>query len=127
MDKNIALDPSVVIFNTFKGQALMLQGKKDEAAAILEHSDPFYSDDWFYLRESAKLHYYLGNYRTFVYQLQRLMANFPDRPPILFWLNSVNDQMNGNHEGALNNLRELLESYKSVASGSPAWFTAFVL
>jgi len=124
MDKNIAMDPSVGVFYTFKGQALMLQGKNDEATDLLKSSDPLYSDDWFYLRESTKLHYYLGNYETFGNQLQRLMANFSDRPPLLFWLNAVHDQMNGNYEGALSNLRELQESYETRASGSPAWFIA---
>ena len=124
MDKDIVMDPSVGIFYTFKGQALMLQGKKNEAADILENSDPLYSDDWFYLRESTKLHYYLGNYNKFSNQLKRLMANFSDRPPLLFWFNAVHDQMNGNYEGALSNVRELQKSYENRTSGSPAWFIA---
>lgn len=124
MDKSIAIDPSEGDFYTFKSQALMLQGKLDEASDLLKNSDPLFSDDWFYLRESAKLHYYLGNYDKFRSQLKKLMNNFSDRPPILFWFNAVNGQMNGNYEGALNNLRELHESYKSGASGSPAWFIA---
>ncbi|MGB5665970.1 MAG: helix-turn-helix domain-containing protein [Maribacter sp.] len=124
MDKNIVLDPSVGIFHTFKGQALMLQGKRNEAADLLEKSDPLYSDDWFYVRESTKLHYYLGNYKKFEDQLKRLMANFSDRPPLLFWFNAVLDQMNGNHESALSNVRELKNSYENRTSGSPAWFIA---
>lgn len=124
MDKNIAMDPSVGVFYTFKGQAFMLQGKKNEASVILKNSDPLYSDDWFYLRESTKLHYYLGNYNKFSDQLKRLMANFSDRPPLLFWFNAIHDQMNGNYEGALSNVRELQNRYENRASGSPAWFIA---
>ncbi|MGB5430157.1 hypothetical protein, partial [Eudoraea sp.] len=83
-----------------------------------------YSDDWFYLRESTKLHYYLENYKPFEDQLKRLMANFSDRPPLLFWLNAVHDHMNGDYEGALSNVRELQKSYENETSGSPAWFIA---
>ena len=124
MDKNIAMDPSVGVFYTFKGQALMLQGKKEEATYILKTSDPLYSDDWFYLRESTKLHYYLENYDKFENQLKRLTANFSDRPPLLFWLNAVHAHINGNDEGALKNVRELHKSYENETSGSPAWFIA---
>ncbi|MGB5388009.1 MAG: helix-turn-helix domain-containing protein, partial [Eudoraea sp.] len=124
MDKNIARDPSVGVFYTFKGQALMLQGKKEEATDILKTTDPLYSDDWFYLRESTKLHYYLENYKPFEDQLKRLMVNFSDRPPLLFWLNAVHDHMNGDYEGALSNVKELQKSYENETSGSPAWFIA---
>lgn len=124
MDKNIALAPSVGVFYTFKGQALMLQGKKKEAAEILKASDPLYSDDWFYLRESTKLHYYLGNYDKFESQLKRLMANFSDRPPLLFWFNAMHKQLNGNYEDALSNVKQLENDYETRTSGSPAWFIA---
>lgn len=124
MDKNIAMDPSVGVFYTFKGQALMLQGKKEEASDLLKTSDPLYSDDWFYLRESTKLHYYLENYDKFENQLKRLTANFSDRPPLLFWLNAVHAHINGNDEGALSNLKELMDKYEAGTSGSPAWFIA---
>ena len=52
------------------------------------------------------------------------MDNFSDRPPILFWFNAVNDQMNGSYEGALSNLKELMDRYEAETSGSPAWFIA---
>jgi len=124
LDKYIAIDPSVGVFYTFKAKTLMFLNKIDEAKKLLEIKDPLYSDDWFYLRESTKYHYYLSEYEKFRTQLKRIMNNFTDRPPIILWCNAVNEQMQGNDQGVSTYLSELNKRYEAGNSGSPAWFIA---
>ncbi len=124
MNRNILVDPSIGVFFFFKAEALMLQGKVDEAKKIMRESDPLYSDNWFYLRESAKTHYYLKQYDQSKLQLDRLLNRFPDYPPILMWLNAVYAQMDGDSTKTMKHLKELQNKYDQGASGSPAWFLA---
>jgi len=124
INKWISSDPSVGIQYSFMAQALMYLGEKDEAIDLLETVDPLYSDEWGYLRESAKLYYYLGEHEKSKNQLRKIMANFPDRPPILLWLNAVNHHMDGNSQEGKRYLSELKKRYQEGGSGSPAWFIA---
>jgi TolB-like protein/AraC-like DNA-binding protein len=124
MDKSIAIDPSVGIFYTFKGEALMFMGRREEAIALMSSSMPLFSDDWWYLRESAKLLYYLGEYDKSSEQLDKLITNFPDNPPILIWLNTVYNHMDGKQNLVEQQLAELRGFYEKGSSGSPAWFIA---
>ncbi len=124
MDKSIAIDPSVGIFYTFKGEALMLLGNRKEAIDLINASNTLFSDNWWYLRESAKLMYYLGEYDTSKDQLEILKNNFPDYPPIIMWLNGVYSYMDGNKNKASKHLQELENEYAKESSGSPAWFLA---
>ena len=124
IDKSIAIDPSVGIFYTFKGEALMLLGNRKEAIDLINASNTLFSDNWWYLRESAKLMYYLGEYDTSKDQLEILKNNFPDYPPIIMWLNGVYSYMDGNKNKASKHLQELENEYAKESSGSPAWFLA---
>ncbi|MBT8180339.1 MAG: helix-turn-helix domain-containing protein [Eudoraea sp.] len=124
LDKNIAVDPSVGIFYTFKGEALMLLGKREEAIDLTRTSNPLFSDDWWYLRESAKLLYYLGEYDSSKEQLQKALTNFPDYPPIFNWLNAVYSHMDGEKSDTEKHLAALHDFYENGSSGSPAWFIA---
>ncbi len=124
MDKHIVKDPSIGNFCSFKAEALMLQGETDDAKSLMKRCDPLYSDDWFYLRESAKLHYYLGNYTQSREQLKKLTTNFSDYPPLLIWLQLVYAQMDGNNAEVKKYLGLLTEEYQKGSSGSPAWFIA---
>jgi tetratricopeptide (TPR) repeat protein len=99
-------------------------GSKDEALKILTHSDPLYTDNWFYLRESTKLYFYLGEYEKSKLQLEKIVKQFPDYPPILMWFNTIYAQMDGNSAKATKYLDELKNEYKKGSSGSPAWFIA---
>jgi len=120
----ILIDPSSVFFPFFKAEALFYLGSTDEALEILDESDYLHSDNWFYLRESTKLYFYLGEYEKSKIQLEKIMSLFSDYPPILMWLNAVYAHMDGNSKNANNYLAELLQAYNKVSSGSPAWFTA---
>ncbi len=124
MDKNIAEDPSVGIFYTFKGMAMLLAGRKDEAASMLEKSIPLHSDNWWYLRESAKLLYYLGDYTKSKEQIAKMKRNYPDYPPILMWFDAIYACRDGRTDEAEAYLMELENEYQKGSSGSPAWFLA---
>ena len=124
IEEHILIDPSIGNFFFFKAESLMFLGKSDEALQVLIDSDPLYNDNWFYLRESTKLYYYLGEYEKSKDQLEKIMTKFPDYPPILMWLNAVYAQMDGNSEDANKYLIELQNKYSEGSSGSPAWFIA---
>ncbi|MBT8223002.1 MAG: helix-turn-helix domain-containing protein [Eudoraea sp.] len=124
IDKSIAQDPSVGIFDTFKGMALLLAGEKDQAVALMEKNLPLHSDNWWYLRESAKLLYYLGEYAKSKEQLIKIKQNFPDYPPILMWFNAIYAHMDGKAEETKMYMQELENAYQQGSSGSPAWFLA---
>ncbi|WP_276391870.1 helix-turn-helix domain-containing protein [Eudoraea chungangensis] len=124
MNEYILIDPSVGVFFFFKAEALMYSGKIEEAKQLMEKSDRLYSDNWFYLRESAKIHYYLNQFDQSRVQLGKLLNRFPDYPPILMWLNAVYAQQDRNYEKVNKHLAELKAEYKKGSSGSPAWFLA---
>lgn len=124
LNEYILIDPSVGVFFFFKAEALMYLGKIEEAKELMERSDPLYSDNWFYLRESAKIHFYLQQFNQSRIQLEKLLDRFPDYPPILMWLNAVYAQQDGNYEIVNKHLEELKVEYRKGSSGSPAWFMA---
>ena len=123
-NKRILFDPTVGVNYSFKAELLFFLGIKEEAIDLLETFDPLYDNDWWYLRETAKLYYYLEEYEKSRNHLNLLMNNFEDRPPILLWLNAVYHQMDGDSGEAERYLEELNDRYQDYASGSPAWFLA---
>ncbi|MDO6516689.1 helix-turn-helix domain-containing protein [Zobellia uliginosa] len=123
-DSHMVIDPANVFFPFFKAEALMFLGSNEEAIKMLESVDPLYSDNWFYLRESSKLYFYLGQYDKSKIQLEKILSQFSDYPPILMWLNAVYSQMNGRSKETNSYLGQLFGEYNQGASGSPAWFLA---
>lgn len=122
MDVLVLTDPSIGILFLFKAEALALLGETEEALNILNNTYSLHSDNWFYLRESAKLNFYLGEYKKSKEQLHKLLTQFPDYPPILMWLNAVHAHMDGKPKKANVYLAELHAEYNEGSSGSPAWF-----
>ena len=117
-------DPSNVFYSFFKAEAKFYLGFNDEAKEILIQTDPLYDNNWFYLRESSKLYFYLGDYTKSKIQLKKIVSQFPDYPPILIWLNAIYSQMDNNSKVSLQYLTELQNEYDKGSSGSPAWFIA---
>lgn len=117
-------DPSNVFYPFFKAEAIFYLGDTVKANEILTQTDPLYNDNWFYLRESTKLYFYLGEYEKSKIQLEKITTQFPDYPPILMWLNAVYAQMDGNLKVTDQYLAELQNEYDKGSSGSPAWFIA---
>ena len=124
MDEVILTDSSIGILFFFKAEALVFLGETEEALELLNNTYSLHSDNWFYLRESAKLNFYLKEYQKSKEQLHKLLTQFPDYPPILMWLNAVYAQMDGNTVDASKYLVELETKYDNRSSGSPAWFIA---
>ncbi|MDL5510497.1 helix-turn-helix domain-containing protein [Arenibacter sp. M-2] len=124
MNEVILTDSSSGFLFFFKAEALFFLGKTEEALELLNNTYSLHSDNWFYLRESAKLNYYLKEYQKSKKQLHKLLTQFPDYPPILMWLNAVYAQMDGDTVDASKYLVELESKYENRSSGSPAWFIA---
>lgn len=120
----ILTDPSNVFFPFFKSESLLFLEEKNRAINLLNDSDLLYSDNWFYLRETAKLYFYLEEYEKSKIQLEKMLSQFTDYPPILMWLNAVYAHKNGNAIKTDIHLADLLERYNQGSSGSPAWFLA---
>lgn len=108
----------------FKAEALLFLDRKDDAIELLDHTNALFDDNWFYLRESARHYYYLGEYEKSKNQLHKLLTKFSDYPPILMWMNATYAQMEGNSKNKDTHLAELFEAYNNGSSGSPAWFVA---
>ncbi len=108
----------------FRALALYYQNNNDEAKNILQHNDVLYNDDMNYLREAAKLYFYMKEYENSKTHIDRIMTKFEDRPPIISWFNAVFTEMDGNIGSSKKYLNELQKKYREQASGSPAWFIA---
>ena len=120
----IALDPTDGVTYPKKAEALMLLGKTEEAKNVVVNTDSLYADNWFFLRESAKLHYYLGEYEKSRNLVQKMTTRFANNPPTLLWFRAIYAQMDGNEIEAEKHLKELLKRYDEHSPGSPAWFIA---
>ena len=124
MNELLLIDPSFGVLFCFKAEAFMFLDKMDEALDLLESTNSLYDDNLWYLRESAKIYFYLGEYEKSKNQLNKILTKFPDYPPILMWLNAVYAQMDGDSLNTAKYLAELNEEYNAGSSGSPAWFLA---
>ncbi|CAM3575346.1 helix-turn-helix domain-containing protein [Zobellia roscoffensis] len=125
VNEHLLRDPSIIGFLfCFKTEALMFLGKTREAIDLLNRMNVRHSHDWFYLRESAKQYFYLGEHEKSKTQLKKIFNQFPDYPPLLMWLNAVFAQIDGNTEATSKHLAELHAKYENGSSGSPAWFIA---
>jgi TolB-like protein/AraC-like DNA-binding protein len=124
MDELLLIDPSFGVLFCFKAEAFIFLDRTDEAFDLLESTNSLYDDNLWYLRESAKIYFYLGEYEKSKKQLNKMLSKFPDYPPILMWLNLVYAQMDGSQNEVNKHLEELFTKYNEGSSGSPAWFIA---
>lgn len=124
MDELLLIDPSFGVLFCFKAEAFIFLDRTDEAFDLLESTNSLYDDNLWYLRESAKNYFYLGEYEKSKKQLNKILSKFSDYPPILMWLNLVYAQMDGSQNEVNKHLEELFTKYNEGSSGSPAWFIA---
>ena len=101
-----------------------LQGEKETAIDLFSKSDPLLRNNHFYLQESAKWYYYMGQYISSKRNTELMLALSQERRPITYWLSAIHAQMDGNEIAVDTCLAGLNDHYVKVASGSPAWFTA---
>ena len=112
------------LYSSWSAEALFYNDKKEEALDIYKNDFALYNDNYDWLRESAKYLYYLGEYEMARERLDWLMQIFPDRPPIVIWLEAVLSKSFGQEKKAIEKLDQLYELDRKTNAGSPAWFIA---
>ena len=123
-DVDLMSSASLSFLYCTKAQAFYFMGNNEESILLLKSSDPLFNSQMFYLRESAKLYYYLGEFERSKRQLSKLMDGYTDRPPIVIWLNAIHAKINGENTRAESFVDDLNSMYINEQSGSPAWFMA---
>jgi TolB-like protein/AraC-like DNA-binding protein len=101
-----------------------MKGDTQSALALLEKYDPLYQDNYFYLLETSKWYFYMGEVEKSKQHLSTLMEHHEDRPPIVYWLLAVHSEIEGDEDTLNSSLTILNKQYRDVQSGSPAWFLA---
>ena len=124
VERNIAFDPSDRLQYVQKADALFFLGDREACSKVLKSYNSYFTDNFYYLIQTARLYHYLEEHEKAKRHLQLLMDKFPGRPPIVLWLSAVYQYMAGNREGVKELLSLLHKKYEEEASGSPAWFLA---
>ena len=107
-----------------KGIIHYFEGEEEKALKLFETYNKTSSSNYFYLMETAKYYYYMDKIELSKRQLQRLLDNFDDRPPIVLWMMAVHAQLEGNEIVLNESLDKLQSNFNENTSGSPAWFIA---
>ena len=124
IENSIDLDPSDRFLYVAKAEALFFLGNMEESSAILETYNSYFIDNFYYLIQTARLYYNLGDHEKAKIHLQLILDKFQGRPPIVLWLEVVYQEMDGNTAGVKETLKLLHKKYEEKVSGSPAWFLA---
>ncbi len=124
IDIIIATDPLRSIAFMSKGIIHYFEGEEEKALKLFETYNKTSSSNYFYLMETAKYYYYMDKIELSKRQLQRLLDNFDDRPPIVLWMMAVHAQLEGNEIVLNESLDKLQSNFNENTSGSPAWFIA---
>ncbi len=120
----LEIDPSRPIIYAFHAEVLYFLSRPQEAIDLLKSSDLSFNDNMWYLREAAKLSYYLGEYESFYQRLDQLLTKFADRSPIHYWFQAIASHLKGNTSEAAKHISQINKKYEEGSSGSPAWFMA---
>ncbi len=124
-ERYIKKSPKTSHLYSFKAEILMFLGKNDATLELLERYNSLFSDDFYYLRGSTKLYFYVEEYKKSRSQLKKIRIKFPnENPSILIWLDAVFAKMDEENESAKQYLDQLVNLYETHGSGSPAWFIA---
>jgi tetratricopeptide (TPR) repeat protein len=99
-------------------------GEKEKAMDLLKISDPIQQDDYFYLQETSKWYFYMGEIAKSRQHLERMLAQFEDRPPINYWLTAIHSKIALENDKLESSLNALRKQFADRNSGSPAWFLA---
>ncbi|NNJ89824.1 MAG: hypothetical protein HKP53_10505 [Eudoraea sp.] len=124
IDQKLQKKPNQAFYIALKAQALFFLNRKEEALELLVTKDKLFSDYVSYLREAAKVCFYMGEYGRSKMYVDQILSKFSDHPPIVLWLHAVNSDKAGNTIEAKNYLNKLKSAYDNGDSGSPAWFVA---
>ena len=120
-EANIGLQPTSPFHYTFRAEINFHRNKVEEATRNLDEASELFDNHYFW-REVAKLYYNFGELEKSRAAFERIKSNFPDRPPIFYWLEAIH-----NHNQGLDvtpSLSLMEEMFDNNSSGSPAWFLA---
>ena len=101
-----------------------MMGDHETALSKMDEADALYFDNSFYLMESAKYYYYMGEYEKSKKNLDRYLVLTNYRTPIINWLEAVHAENDGDSAQVMASLEALKAQMAANASGSPAWFIA---
>lgn len=99
-------------------------GEKEKAIDLWKISDPIQQGNYFYLQETSKWYFYMGEIEKSRQHLERMLGQFEDRPPINYWLTAIHSKIAHEDDRLESSLNALQKQFIDRASGSPAWFLA---
>ena len=99
-------------------------GDKQKAIDLFKTSDPLQQDNYYYLQETSKWYFYMGEIEKSRQHLERMLEQFKGRPPINNWLIAVHSKIAHEDEKLESSLNILQQQFTDNDSGSPAWFLA---
>lgn len=99
-------------------------GEKQRAIELFKTIDRLQQDNYFYLQETSKWYFYMGEIEKSRRHMERMLEQFEDRPPINNWLVAVHSKIAQDDERLKLSLNALLKQFANNQSGSPAWFLA---
>lgn len=117
----IELDPLVSNYYIFLAQAQLYKGNREKGLKTFNKALELF-DDIFIMREAAKNFHQIGNDNRSEQVLNTYLKSFPDRPPIIYYLQAAHAHRKGEDPAPF--LENLKTNYADKTSGSPAWFLA---
>lgn len=124
VEKEIVNNPADGIEYMQRAFLHYLKGNTNAALELLAIYDSLYQDNYFYLMETSKWYYYMGELEKSRRHLQQLLEHHKDRPSIVYWLIAVHSEVEGDNKNLKSSLETLEQQYQKSQSGSPAWFLA---
>lgn len=124
INRRIQSTPKNGFWHSYKAQALFYLDRHEEAKKYLQLNDEIYIESMNYLREAAKIYFYMEDYDSSRACIKQIMEQFQARPPIVIWFNAIFEQMDGNVSESNKYLENLNKLYNDNEAGSPAWFLA---
>ncbi|WP_159039943.1 helix-turn-helix domain-containing protein [Christiangramia fulva] len=123
LDRIFSENPTVAGNYGDRAELLMFMGNKKAALERLKTGDALFSYNRYYLSQSAKVYYYLGEYDLARQQLKHMEEIGALNNTLSLWLSS-NLTKKGEGKSSEYYLNRLKDLYKAHATGSPAWFIA---
>ncbi len=108
------------LYSFWYAETLFYNGRFEKALEIYMDDFKKFKSDYDWLRESTKYLVYLGEYELAKKRLERLKRIFPERPPIIIWLELVINESIGTNANNTDLLKQIINSKK----GNPNWFVA---
>lgn len=123
-ENRMRLNPDVGANKGYLSVTYYLMGELEKARELLDDNFEFHMDDLDFIREAAKIYFFLGDHDKMHVAVNTFFQNFEERPPVMFWAKAVSADLKGNNLERNKSLEILNRSYLNNDPGSPAWFLA---